>query len=108
MEGDLPPFFETLPILLLHKRIESGVIGGRLLLKYKEQLGKLLSNEARPPVLVMEGVELYKLSASPEYSFKFGVDSYYMRKFPPTDWFVAICECNISTSLKIKFYFDVC
>ena len=89
MERDLPPYFETLPVTLLRQRMLAGTLNGRLREKYKTRLSRLVNNEASLPERVMEGLESYKLSLSPEYSYKFGLDSYYLRRIAPTDWLVS-------------------
>jgi hypothetical protein len=89
MNASLPPYFDTLPITTLRNRINSGVVTGRLLEKYKSRLESLISNEAHLPNKRMEGLETYKLSASQEYSYKFGMDSFHMQRIPPTDWLIS-------------------
>lgn len=88
-QTDIPNFYESLPIDLIHHRLELGVVTGHLRDKYRERLGKLLNNEVCFPDKLMEGNELYKISTLNEYLHNFGLDSFYMRRCPPDDWLVS-------------------
>lgn len=88
-DSEHPKFYDSLPIELLHHRLETGVVAGHLKEKYRGRLGKLLTNEEKLPEKLMEGTELYKITALNEYLYKFGLDSFYMRKCPPNDWLVS-------------------
>jgi hypothetical protein len=67
-----PNYFDSLPVSLLQWRIESNIIHGPLLAKYKQLYGELKRGIASEPDRPMTGLETYNICYSPEYSVKFG------------------------------------
>ena len=67
-----PNYFDSLPQTLLQWRVDSNIMSGSLLTKYKQLLSGLKNGATSLPPKIMSGLESYNICYSPEYSIKFG------------------------------------
>jgi hypothetical protein len=82
-----PSYFDALPLNILQWRIDSKIISGPLLTKYKERLNGIKAGDPVPERL-MRGLETYNICYSPDYSIKFGLDTNFLWRYAPKDWLV--------------------